>query len=72
MPRKKSKAVPEGNGPDPQNDEVGCGEPTMADLYQMIKNNLDRMDKNFDRMSSHFDRQDKQLVKLTEEMGATN
>ena len=30
------------------------------------------MDKNLDRMSSHFDRQDKQLVKLTEEMGAAN
>ena len=72
MPRKKSKAVPEGNGPVPQHDEIGCGEPTMAGLYRMIQNNLDRMDKNFDRMSSYLDRQHKQLVKLTEKLGATN
>ena len=34
MPRKKSKAVPEGNGPVPHNDGFVCGEPTMADLYK--------------------------------------
>ena len=40
MPRKKSKAVPAGNGPVPQHDEIGCDEPTMTDLYRMIKKEL--------------------------------
>ena len=50
MSRNRSKAVPEGNGPVPHRGEFGSGEPTMADLYQMFKNNFDRMDKNLDMM----------------------
>ena len=57
IPRKKSKDVPQGNGPVPYCDELGCGEPMMADLYRMLKKSFDRMDKNLDR-PSHFDRQD--------------
>ena len=33
MPRKWSKAVPEGNGLVPHHDELGYREPMMADLY---------------------------------------
>ena len=33
MTRKESKAVPEGNGPVPQQEEFGSGEPTLADVY---------------------------------------
>ena len=34
MLRKKSKAVPEGNGPVPHQDEFESHQPTMADFYQ--------------------------------------
>ena len=72
MPRNMTKAVLEGNGPVPHNDEFGCGEPMMVDLYRMLKNNFDRMDNNLDRMLSHLCQQDKTLVELTEEMRAIN
>ena len=37
MPRKESEAVPEGNGPVPQQEEFGSGQPTLADVYRMVK-----------------------------------
>ncbi|CAN0437726.1 unnamed protein product, partial [Ascophyllum nodosum] len=78
MPRKWSKAVPEGNCPVPHQDEFRPDQRTMADLYRMIKErfdqsskNLDRMDSQFnqsdrclDRMKSHIDEQDGKLDKL--------
>ena len=34
MPRKESKAVPEGNdGPVPKQEEFGSGQPTLVDVY---------------------------------------
>ena len=72
MPRKKSKAVSEGNGSVPHHDEFGCSEPTMEDLYRMLKTNFDRMDRNFDRMPSYFDRQDEKLGELIEKIKQTN
>ena len=59
MSRKRSKAVLEGNGPILHHDKFGSGEPTVADLYKMLKVIFDRMDKNLDRMTSRFDRQEK-------------
>ena len=55
MPRNRSKSVPKGNGPVPHHDEFRSGEPTMAELYRMLKQEIDRMDKNFKRMVSCFD-----------------
>ena len=37
MPRKEDKAVPESNGPVPQQEEFGSGQPTLADVYRMVK-----------------------------------
>ena len=38
MLRKASnKAVPEGNDPVPQEEELGSGQPTMEDVYRRIK-----------------------------------
>ena len=38
MPRKESEAaVPEGNGPVSQQEEFGSGQPTLADVYRMVK-----------------------------------
>ena len=37
MPRMENKAVPKGNGPVPQQEELGSGEPTLADFYRLFK-----------------------------------
>ena len=42
MPRKESKAVPEGNGPVPQQEEFGSGQPTLVDVKQKIEEPLYR------------------------------
>ena len=46
MPRKESAAAPEGNGPLPQQEEFGSGQPTLADVYQML---CEAIDSRFDR-----------------------
>ena len=69
MPRKESEAVPEGNGLVPQREEIGSGEPTLADVYRLFEERFDRqqeiMDSFFDGMSSCFDRWN---MKLDEKM----
>ena len=37
MPRKEREAVPEGNGPAPQHEEFGSGQPTLEDVYRRIE-----------------------------------
>ena len=37
MLRKESEAVPEGNGPVPQQEELESGQPTLEDVYRRIK-----------------------------------
>ena len=37
MLRKESEAVPEGNGPVPQREEFGSGQPTLEEVCWMIK-----------------------------------
>ena len=40
MPRNWSKAVPEGNGPVPQQEEFGPDQPTLADYVDFLKRAL--------------------------------
>ena len=60
MPRKESEAVPEVNGPVSQQEEFGSGEPTLADVYRLFEERLDkqqkRMDSFFNGMDGCFDR----------------
>ena len=37
MPRDWSKVVPEGNGSVPQQEELGSDQPTLADVYLLLK-----------------------------------
>ena len=60
MPRKWSKAVPEGNGPVPHQDEFGPNQPTLADVNRLFKERLDRQLK---LMKSHFDVLDELMEK---------
>ena len=64
MPRIKSKAVPEGNGPVPHHDEFGFDEPTMADLYRMIKERFDRSDEKFDERTETMKATNQRLAGL--------
>ena len=46
MPRKESKPVPEGDdGPVPQQEKFGFGQPTLADVYRMFKERFDQSDR---------------------------
>ena len=47
MPRKWSKAVPEGNGLVPH-EEVGSDQPTMADLFKEL---FDKPDRKLDALT---------------------
>ena len=61
MLRKASKAVAEGNDPVPQKEELGSGQPTMEDVYRMMKEAFDRWDKKLDEIS---DEMKKRLTRL--------
>ena len=61
MPRKESKAVPEGNNLVPQQEEFGSGEPTLADVYR-------RYQEEFKKMDSYFDRWNRKLDEISDEM----
>ena len=71
MPRKESEAVPEGNGPVPQQEEFGSGEPMLADMYRLFEERFDkqqkRMDIFFDGMDSYFDRWNRKLDEISDE-----
>ena len=58
MLRKESEAVCEGNGPVPQQEEFGSGQPTLADVYRMMEELFDRWERNSEEL---FDRSDKKL-----------
>ena len=56
MLRKASEAVPDGNGPVPQKEELGSGQPTMEDVYRMMKEAFDRWDKKMDEISDKMEK----------------
>ena len=67
MTRKESKAVPEGNdGPVSQQKELGSGQPTLVDVYQMFKEQLDQSDRCLYSMRNQLDQQLKKLDELME------
>ena len=65
MPRKESEAVPEGNGPLPQQEQFGSGQPTLEDVYRML---CEAIDSRFDRQQSCFDRWDRKMDEISDEM----
>ena len=61
MPQTISKAVPEGNGSVPQQEEFGSDQPTLANVYRLFE---ERFDRQLKVMKSHFDK----LDELADEM----
>ena len=75
MPRKESKAFPEGNGAVPQQEEFGSGEPTLADVYRLfeerfyrqlkiMENCIDRWDRKLDEMAEDWRSLDQHVASL--------
>ena len=63
MLRKASEAVPESNDPVPQKEELGSGQPTMDDVYRMMKGAFDRRDKKLNEISNKMEEQTELLEK---------
>ena len=55
MLREHCEVVPEGNCPIPQQEELGSGEPTLADMYRLCEERFDRMDSYSDRWNRKLD-----------------
>ena len=54
MPWKGSKAVPEGNGPVPEEEEFGSDESTLADVYRMMEKLFNRSDRKLEKLSDEM------------------
>ena len=65
IPRNRNKAVPEGNDPVPQYDKFRPDQPTLADIYRLFE---ERLDRKLNLRKSHFD----QLGELMEYTRETN
>ena len=61
IPRKDCEAVPESNGPVPQKEDFGSGEPTLVDIYRLCE---ERFDRQLKRMDSFFGQWDKKLDEM--------
>ena len=55
MLRKASEAVPEGNDPVPQKEELGSGQPTMEDVHRRIKLMMSHFEEQMDEISDVVD-----------------
>ena len=64
MPRKASEAVPEGNGPVPQKEELGSGQLTWGDVYRVMEAAFDRWDKKLDEISDERRKMDQHVTSL--------
>ena len=47
---KESEAVPKGNGPVPQQEEFGSGQPTLEDVYRKMKEISEEWDTKMDEL----------------------
>ena len=64
MLRKASEAVPEGNGPVPQKEELGSGQLTWGDVYRGMKVAFDRWDKKLDEISDEMKKMDQRVIRV--------
>ena len=55
MLRKENEAGPEGNGPVPQQEEFGSGQPTLGEVCRMIKKTFEVCNRNFEKMQEYVE-----------------
>ena len=55
MPQRNwSEAVPEGNGPVPEQEEPGSDQSTLADVYLMSEELFDKSDRKLDELAEEI------------------
>ena len=54
MPWKGSEAVPQGNGPVLQQEEFGSNQPTLADIYRMVKEPFNQSNRKLNELSENL------------------
>ena len=64
MLRKESEAASESNGPVPQQEKFGSGEPTLADVYRIFKEQFDKWDRKLGEMAKCWRRMDQRVASL--------
>ena len=64
MLRNWSKAVPEGNGTVPQQEEFGSDQPTLADVYRMIEELFDKSSRKMDELAEEMRETDQRFTSL--------
>ena len=69
MPQNWSKAVSEGNGPLPPQEQLGPDQPTLADVYRLFEEIFER--QLLKQIKSRFNQQGKKLDEFMEDMRAT-
>ena len=67
MPRKGSEAVPEGNGPVPQQEKIGPGQPTLADVYRMVKELFDKSDRRLEKLTENLKNMNQRVASLEQD-----
>ena len=67
MPRNWSEAVPEGNGPVPQQEEFGSDQPTVVYIYRMIKELFDESDRKLDEFMENLRATDQREASLVQD-----
>ena len=72
MPRNWSEAVPESNGPIPQQEEFESGQPTLADVYRIFAERFERQRKGNKSFLDEMDMLSRKMDKLLEEMEMTD
>ena len=60
MPRKESEAVSEGNGPVHEREEFASGQPTLENVYRVLK-------EGFKKMDSYINQMNRKLKEITDE-----
>ena len=67
MPRKESKAIPEDNDPVSQQEEFGSDQPTMADVYRMIEELFDKLDRKLYELTENLRATDQRVASLEQD-----
>ena len=67
MSRNWSEAVPEGNGPVPQQDEFESDQPTLADVYRMMEELFDKSGRKLDELTEEMRVADQRLPSLEQD-----
>ena len=67
MPRKESEAGPKGNGPVPQQEEFGSGQPTLANVYRMVEERFDKSECRPEKLTNDLTSMNQRVASLEQD-----